>query len=144
MLASAPFYFADASLSRGLDHDIVSAYAASIQARLQIIPAATPAAIRACLRQGRAHIGIAGVMPPPADPRIITSAACTEGEWVVARRGQKLTARLADIPHTAPLSAGNERGQTDPQPGKPRLLMQGQRGLSQARASWNPATLSIR
>ena len=49
MLASAPFYFANESLIRGLDHDIVSAYAASIQARLQIIPAVTPAEIRACL-----------------------------------------------------------------------------------------------
>lgn len=34
ILASAPFYFADESLIQGLDHDNVSAYAASIQARL--------------------------------------------------------------------------------------------------------------
>ena len=111
ILASASFYFAGESLIRGLDHDIVSAYATSIQARLQIIPVATPAAIRACLRQGRAHIGIADAMPPPADPRISASAAYAEGEWVVVGgRSQKLPIRLADILHTAPLSAGNERG----------------------------------
>ena len=98
ILATAPFYFADASLVRGLERHIVSACADSIEARLQIIPAATLAEIRACLRQGRAHIGIASAMRPPADPRISASAAYAESEWVVVgRRGQRLPARLQDI-----------------------------------------------
>ena len=98
ILTTAPFHFADQSLIRGLDHHIVSAYADSIHTRLQIIPAATLSEIKAYLKQGRAHIGIAGAMPPPADARITMSAAYGESEWVVVgRRGQRLPAGPEDI-----------------------------------------------
>ena len=65
-------------------------------------------------------------MPAPADPRISVSAAYAEGEWmVVGGRDQKPPTRLADILHTAPLSAGNERYQTGPTPASPGFSCKG-------------------
>ena len=83
--ASASFSFADASLIRGLERYIISAYVATHESG-----AATLLVLSAISSRP---------MSPPADPRIATSAAYAEGEWVVVGgRGQRLPERLQDIP----------------------------------------------
>ncbi|MEO1926729.1 MAG: hypothetical protein ABGY08_12195, partial [Gammaproteobacteria bacterium] len=91
LIATPPLYFPDESLIRGYDHEIISAYAASIGAELEIIRANTISEIATFLKQGKVHVGIGGNSPPYPDDEIINGIAYNENEWyVIGHRDKKL------------------------------------------------------
>ena len=98
MIATPPLYFPDESLIRGYDYEIISNYADSIGARLDIVRANTITDIIKLLKQGKAHIGISGSLPANPDKNIRTSPSYSSDEWfVIGYRDDPLPNNLEDI-----------------------------------------------
>ncbi len=98
LIATPPLYFPDESLIRGYDYEIISAYAKSIGVKLEIIRAETAGEIVTKLKQGKAHIGIAGSLPPYVDDEILSGNDYNEDEWyVIGHRDDPLPKSIEDI-----------------------------------------------
>jgi peptidoglycan lytic transglycosylase F len=110
LIATPPLYFPDESLIRGYDYEIISAYAASIGTKLEIIRANTISEIATLLKQGKVHIGIAGNSPPYPDNKILNGTAYNENEWVViGHRSDKLPKSIEEItPSTVIVAKGSK------------------------------------
>ncbi len=110
LIAAPPLYFPDESLIRGYDYEIISAYASSIGAKLEIIRANTISEVAALLKQGKIHIGIAGNSPPYSDNKILNGTAYNEDEWVViGHRSDKLPKSIKEItPSTVIVAKGSK------------------------------------
>ena len=110
LIATPPLYFPDESLIRGYDYEIVSAYAKSLGAELEIVRAETAGDITTLLKQGKAHIGIAGSLPSRQDEKILSSEAYNEDEWyVIGNRSDKLPNSIDEItPSTIIVANGSK------------------------------------
>jgi membrane-bound lytic murein transglycosylase F len=110
LIATPPLYFPDESLIRGYDHEIISAYAASIGAELEIIRANTISEIATFLKQGKVHVGIGGNSPPYPDDEIINGIAYNENEWyVIGHRDKKLPKSIEEVtPSTIIVAEGSK------------------------------------
>jgi len=109
LIATPPLYFPDESLIQGYDYEIISAYAASIGAELEIIRANTISEIITQLKQGKIHIGIAGSSPNYPDDNIQHGKSYNEDEWyVIGNRDNKLPSSIKDItPSTIIVAKGS-------------------------------------
>lgn len=110
LIATPPLYFPDESLIRGYDYEIVSAYAKSLGAKLEIVRAETAGEVVTLLKQGKAHIGIAGSLPISQDEKILTGEAYNEDEWyVIGHRSDKLPKSIDEItPSTIIVANGSK------------------------------------
>tara|TARA_R110002073_G_scaffold10313_2_gene49914 strand:- start:26724 stop:28154 length:1431 start_codon:yes stop_codon:yes gene_type:complete len=98
LIATPPLYFPDESLIKGYDYEIIASYAQSIGAKLEIIRVNTIGEIIAQLKQGKAHIGIAGNSPDYPDENILGSTSYEESEWhVIGNRKNILPKSFDDI-----------------------------------------------
>jgi peptidoglycan lytic transglycosylase F len=98
LIATPPLYFPDESLIRGYDYEIISAYAESINVELDIIRAETAVEIITLLKQGKAHIGIAGSLPTESDDEILYGQAYNKDKWyVIGHRDEELPKSLDEI-----------------------------------------------
>lgn len=109
IIATPPLYFPDESLIQGYGHELISAYADSIGAKLEIIRANTIKELILLLKQGKAHIGVAGSMPPHLDTEINTVSSYYNNEWyVIGNRKNKLPKSINDItPSTIVVAKGS-------------------------------------
>lgn len=110
LIATPPLYFPDESLIRGYDHEIISAYAASIGAKLEIIRANTISEIATQLKQGKVHVGIGGNSPTYPDNKILNGIAYNEEEWyVIGHRNKKLPKSIEKVtPSTIIVAKGSK------------------------------------
>ncbi len=110
LIASPPLYFPDESLIRGYDYEVISAYAESINAKLEVIRAETTGEIVTLLKQGKAHIGIAGSLPPYPDDKILSGKDYNEDEWyVIGHRNGSLPKSIEEItPSTIVVAKGSK------------------------------------
>ncbi len=110
LIAAPPLYFPDESLIKGYDYEIVSNYASSIGARLEIIRAGTISDVTTLLKQGKAHIGIAGNSPSTPDQRILHSIPYNHDEWhVIGNRSNTLPKSIDEItPSTIVVAKGSK------------------------------------
>jgi len=110
LLATPPLYFPDESLIQGYDYEIISSYAASIGAKLEIIRANTSSEITTLLKQGKVHIGVTGSSPPCPDDNIQNGTAYNENEWyVIGNRNNQLPKSIEDIiPSTIIVAKGSK------------------------------------
>lgn len=110
LIATPPLYFPDESLIRGYDYEIISSYARSIGAKLEIIQAETAGEIVTLLKQGKAHIGIAGSLPPYPDDKILSGKAYNEDKWyVIGHRNNTLPKSINEItPSTVIVAKGSK------------------------------------
>jgi len=98
LIATPPLYFPDESLFRGYDYEIISAYAASIGAELEIMRANTIGEIGTLLKQGKVHVGVGGSSPAYPDNKILNAQAYNEDEWyVIGHRNKKLPKSIEEI-----------------------------------------------
>lgn len=98
MIATPPLYFPDESRIRGYDYEIVSNYASSIGVKLEIIRARTISEIIKLLKQGKAHIGVSGSLPPYPDKNIQAGPAYSSDKWyVIGNRNNKLPKTIDEI-----------------------------------------------
>lgn len=98
LIATPPLYFPDESLIRGYDYNMVSAYADSIGAKLEIVRAETVSEVETLLKQGKAHVGIAGSLPFLKNDNILKGVPYNEDKWyVIGNRSNKLPKSLQDI-----------------------------------------------
>ena len=109
LITTPPLYFPDESLIKGYDYEIIASYAKSIGASLEIIHANTILEIITKLKQGKAHIGIAGNSPNYPDENIIGSTSYEEDEWyIVGNRKNILPKSVDDItPSTVIVAKGS-------------------------------------
>jgi peptidoglycan lytic transglycosylase F len=110
LIATPPLYFPDESLIRGFDYEIISAYATSIGAELDITRANTISEISTLLKQGKVHVGIAGSSPNYADEKILSGATYNEDEWyIIGQRTDKLPESIDEItPSTLIVAKGSK------------------------------------
>jgi len=110
LIASPPLYFPDESLIRGYDYEIISAYATSINAKLEVIRAETIDEIVTMLKQGKAHIGVAGSLPPYPDDKILSGRDYNEDEWyVIGHRTNTLPKSIEEVtPSTIIVAKGSK------------------------------------
>lgn len=98
MIATPPLYFPDESRIQGFNHEIIANYAKSIDVKLEIVPANTISEIVTLLKQGKAHIGIAGSTPAYPDKKIQHGTLYNNNTWyVIGNRSNKLPKSLDDI-----------------------------------------------
>lgn len=110
LIATPPHYFPDESLIRGYDYEIIAAYAESIGAKLDIVRAKTSNEIITYLKQGKAHIGIAGSLPPYKDNKILYSQPYNKDEWYVIGHGNNTLPKSIDeiAPDTIIVAKGSK------------------------------------
>lgn len=110
LVATPPLYFPDESLIQGFDYEIISDYARSIGARLEITHANTSSDVFSLLKQGKVHIGIVGSSPIYPDKRIQNGTAYNRDEWyVIGNRNNTLPKSIADItPSTVIVAKGSK------------------------------------
>ncbi len=110
LIATPPLYFPDESVIKGYDYEIIASYAESIGSTLEIIRANTISEIITMLKQGKAHIGIAGNSPDSSDKNILGSTAYDEDEWhVIGNRKNTLPKSVDDItPSTVIVAKGSK------------------------------------
>ncbi len=110
LIATPPLYFPDESLIKGYDYEIIASYAESIGADLEIIHANTIREIITKLKQGKAHVGIAGNSPDYPDENIIGSTSYEKDEWyVIGNRKNILPKSVDDItPSTVIVAKGSK------------------------------------
>ena len=98
LIATPPLYFPDESRIRGYDYEIISNYADSIGVKLEIVRATTISEIIKLLKQGKAHIGISGSVPPYPDENIQAGPAYRADEWyVIGNRNNELPKTIEAI-----------------------------------------------
>ena len=109
LIATPPLYFPDESLIQGYDYEVMSAYATSIDSKLEIIRANTISEIATLLKQGKVHIGIGGSSPLYPDKKIHHGTAYNEDEWyVIGHRDDKLPKSIEEItPSTLIVAKGS-------------------------------------
>lgn len=110
LIATPPLYFPDESLIKGYDYEIISSYARSIDTKLEVIRANTISELVSQLKQGKAHIGIAGNSPDYPDTKIQATASYDEEKWhVIGNRKNKLPKSIDDIsPGTVIVAKGSK------------------------------------
>lgn len=110
IIPTPPLFFPDESLIKGYDYEIISSYARSIGTELEIFRAENISDIVTLLKQGKAHIGIAGNSPTYPDDDIIGSTAYDEDKWhVIGNRANKLPRSLDEItPSTIIVAKGSK------------------------------------
>jgi len=110
LIATPPLYFPDESLIRGYDYEVVSDYAKSLGVELEIVRAETANEVVTLLKQGKAHIGIAGSIPISKDEKILSGPAYNEDEWyVIGHRSDKLPNSIDEItPSTLIVASGSK------------------------------------
>jgi peptidoglycan lytic transglycosylase F len=110
LIATPPLYFPDESLIRGYDYEIIAAYAASLGVELDIVRADTVSEIMTLLKQGKAHIGIAGSLPPQPDNNILYGPAYNNDKWyVIGHRKDTLPKSIEEItPSTVIVAKGSK------------------------------------
>lgn len=111
LIATPPLYFPDESLIKGYDYDIVSNYASSIGVKLEIIRTDTIGDVTTLLKQGKAHIGIAGNSPSTPDERIADSIPYDHDEWlIIGNRSNRLPESIDEMipPSTVVVAKGSK------------------------------------
>ncbi len=110
LLATPPLYFPDESMIRGYDYEIIADYAESLGVELEIIPARTTAEVITAVKQGKAHIGIVGSLPPNTDNNILTGKKYNEDKWyVIGHRKSSLPKSMDEItPSTVIVAKGSK------------------------------------
>jgi len=110
LIATPPLYFPDESLIQGYDYEIISGYAASIGAKLEIIRTNTTSEVTTLLKQGKVHIGVVGSSPAYPDDKIQNGTAYNENEWyIIGNRNNKLPKSIEDItPSTIIVAKGSK------------------------------------
>jgi membrane-bound lytic murein transglycosylase F len=110
LITTPPLYFPDESLIRGYDYEIIAAYAASMKVELEIIRAKTTEEMLTLLKQGKAHIGIAGSLPPFTDDKILVGQDYNKDKWyVIGHRNNVLPESLEEVtPSTIIVAKGSK------------------------------------
>ena len=113
MIATPPLYFPDESQFRGLDYEIISAYAASLNVELTIIIANTLDELLTQLRQGKIHVAISGSVPLLEDKSITIGASYRPNEWyVIGNRQNFLPDELEELsPGQLTVASGSRSSQ---------------------------------
>ena len=99
LIATPPLYFPDESLIKGYDYEIIASYA-NLSVLSRNHHCKYHPEIITKLKQGKAHIGIAGNSPDYPDENIIGSTSYEQDEWyVIGNRknicqNQSMTLRL--------------------------------------------------
>ena len=109
LITTPPLYFPDESLIKGYDYEIISSYAKSIGAKLEVTRSNTISEIIAQLKQGKVHIGITGNSPDYPDDKIQGIVSHAEDEWyVIGNRKNTLPKSFDDItPSTVIVANGS-------------------------------------
>ncbi len=109
MIATPPLYFPDESLIKGYGYEMAESYATSLGVDLEVTRANTVQEIITQLKQGKAHIGIAGNAPGHTDDNIETETTYNNNEWyVIGNRENKLPKSIEDIiPSTIIVAKGS-------------------------------------